>query len=55
MTLIEEAELERLRQRQLKEYNPGLKSLVGIQDQIEKILNDPDFDDESKHKVLCNL
>lgn len=55
MTLIEEGELERLRQRQLKEYNPGLKSLVSIQDQIEKILNDPEFDDESKHKVLCHL
>ena len=55
MTLIEEGELDRLRQRQLKDYNPGLKSLVNIQDQIESIINDPSHDDESKHKILCHL
>jgi hypothetical protein len=55
MTLIEEGELERLRQRQIKDYNPSLKSMVGVQDQIEKLLNDPELDHESKYKILCFL
>lgn len=55
MTLVEEAELERLRQRQIKEYNPNLKSLVHIQDQIEKLIDDPELDDEGKSKVLHHL
>ena len=55
MTLIEEAELERLRQRQIKEYNPNLKSLANVQAQIEKLLEDPELDDEGKSKVLHHL
>ena len=55
MTLIEEGELERLRQRQIKDYNPALKSLVFVQGQIEKLFNDSELDDESKHKILCFL
>ncbi|KAF0138706.1 MAG: hypothetical protein FD143_3619 [Ignavibacteria bacterium] len=55
MTLIEEGELERLRQRQIKDYNPALKSLGFVQDQIEKLFNDSELDDESKHKILCYL
>ena len=55
MTLIEESELERLRQRQIKDYNPALKSLVFVQDQIEKLFNDSELDYERKHKILCYL
>ena len=52
MTLIEEGELERLRQRQIKEYNPTLKSLSQIQEQIDSIFADPNLDDEGKMKML---
>ena len=38
MTLIEEAELDRLRQRQIKGDNPGLNILIENQDQIFKFL-----------------
>ena len=55
MTLIEEGELERLRQGQIKDYNPALKSLVFVQGQIEKLFDDSELDDESKHKILCFL
>ena len=55
MTLIEEGELERLRQRQIKDYNPSLKSLVFVQEQIERLFNDSELDDENKHKILCYL
>ena len=52
MTLVDEAELERLRQKQLKDYNPALKSLVSIQTAMESLLADPDLTDEEKHRIL---
>ena len=55
MALIEEAELERLRQRQIKEYNPSLRSLGQIQEQIEKLFDDPELTDEGKVKILSHL
>ena len=55
MTLIEEGELERLRQRQIKDYNPSLKSLVSVQEQIEKLFNDSELDDENKLKIMYYL
>ncbi|KAF0138366.1 MAG: hypothetical protein FD143_3669, partial [Ignavibacteria bacterium] len=36
MALVEEAELERLRQRQIREYDPALNNLAKIQDSILK-------------------
>ena len=38
MALVERAELERLRQRQIKEYNPVLSQLASIQGEIERVL-----------------
>ena len=55
MTLVEEAELARLRQRQIKDYNPTLRSLVSIQDQIQNIFDDSELHDESKLKILFHL
>ena len=55
MTLIEEAELDRLRQRQIKDYNPALNSLTKIQDQIFKIFDDKELTDEGKCKILAQL
>ncbi|KAF0143334.1 MAG: hypothetical protein FD143_3436 [Ignavibacteria bacterium] len=55
MALVEEAELERLRQRQIKEYSPALKSLTQIQEQIEKLFDEPTLTDEAKSRILSNL
>ncbi|KAF0138624.1 MAG: hypothetical protein FD143_3634 [Ignavibacteria bacterium] len=55
MTLVEEAELDRLRQRQIKDYNPSLKSLVKIQEQIDNIFQDSELGDDSKSKILAHL
>ena len=55
LTLVEEGELERLRQRQIKEYEPTLKSLTATQENIQKLFDDPDLDDEGKFKVLTAL
>ena len=55
MTLVEEAELDRLRQRQIKDYNPALNSLTKIQDQIFKIFDDKELTDEGKCKILAQL
>ena len=48
MTLIEEAELDRLRQRQINEDNPALNSLTKIQDRIFKIFQNSYVSDEGK-------
>ena len=53
MTLVEEAELDRLRQRQIKDYNPALNSLPKIQDPIYKIFDDKEWTDEGKCKILA--
>ena len=55
MALVDEAELERLRQRQIKEYSPALRSLGQIQEQIEKLFDDPELTDEGKCKILSHL
>ena len=40
MTLVEEPEFDRLRQRQIKDYNPVLNALTKIHDQIIKIFDE---------------
>ena len=55
MTLVEEAELDRLRQRQIKDYNPDLNSLTKIQDQIFKSFHDKELTDEGKCKIIAHL
>ena len=55
MTLLEKAELERIRQRQIKDYNPILSHLVKTQDEIEKLFDDPKLTDEAKCKILAHL
>ena len=55
MTLVEESELDRLRQRQIKDYNPALNSLTKIEDQIFKIFDDKELTDEGKCKILAQL
>ena len=55
MTLVEEHELDRLPQRQIKYYNPALNSLTKIQDQIFKIFDDKELSDEGKCKILAQL
>ena len=48
MTHIEEAKLERLRQRQIKDYNAAVNSLAKIRDQICKIFPDNEVTDTGK-------
>ena len=55
MTLVEETELGRLRERQIKDYNPSLNSLTKIQDQIFQIFDDKELPDEGKCKIIAQL
>jgi hypothetical protein len=55
MSLVEEAELERLRQRQIREYDPSLNNLAKIQENIMKLFEAPDMSDEVKYKILVSL
>ena len=41
MTLVDEGELDRLKQNQIKDYNPTVKSMVDIQNQINQIFEQP--------------
>ena len=52
MNLVEDAELDRLNQRPINEYNPGLNSFTKIQDQIFKIFDDYELSDERKRKII---
>ena len=52
MTLIERAELDRLRQRQIKEYNPILSQLAGIQEEIERVLRTSQLSIEDRVGIL---
>ena len=55
MNLIKEAELDGHHQRQIKEYNPALNSLIKSQDHIFKIFDDKELTDEGKCKILAQL
>ena len=59
MTHVEEAEWDRLRQRQIKDYYPVLNSLTKIQDQIFKNFDDKELTDSSITtailSTLCTL
>ena len=52
MALVERAELDRLRQRQIKEYNPILSQLAGIQEEIERVLRTSQLSIEDRVGVL---
>ena len=55
MTLVDEGELDRLKQNQIKDYNPTVKSMVDIQNQINQIFEQPQLTDEDKFKLLSHL
>ena len=55
MTMVDEAELERLKQRQIKEYNPVLKTLVDLQAKINTVFDDKTLSPEEKLAQLANL
>ena len=55
MTLIEEAELDRLPHRQIKDYNPALNSLTKIQHQIFKKFYEKELSDEGKCKIIAQF
>lgn len=41
MMLLSQEEMERIKARQIKEYDPSLTALARIQDQLDTVLNDP--------------
>ena len=43
MTVVEEANLDRLRRCEIKDYNHALNSFTKIQDQIFKIFDDSEL------------
>lgn len=55
MTLIEESELARLRDKEITEYNPSIRSMTNIQTAIEKIFDDPSIPDDAKIKLINTL
>ena len=52
MVLLEAAELERLRQRQIKEYDPNLSAMARAQEQIDEILLNSKLSDEEKAALI---
>ena len=52
---MEEAELDLLRKRQIKDYKPALNSLTKMQDLIFKIFNDIELTAEGKCKIIEQL
>ena len=54
ITLIQEAELDRLHQRQIKDYNNALKSLTKSRTESLKFY-DSELSDEGKCKILAQL
>ena len=54
-TFIEEAQLDRLLERQIKKYNTALNSVTKIQDQLLKIFEDSELSDECKWKIITQL
>ena len=55
ITLVEDADLDRLRQRQINEYIPDLNSLPKIQDEIFKMFDDSELSDSGKWKIHDHL
>ena len=55
MTFVEDAELDGLRQRQIKDYNRALNSLTKMQVQIFKIFDDSELSHDGKYKILAQI
>ena len=55
MVLMEEAELDRMRQKQLKEYDPTLSAMGRAQSQIQEALTDDKLTDEEKLALLTEV
>lgn len=52
--ILEQAEVDRLRQRQLNDYSPELHTLVRLQDQIINILGREDLSAEEKLSLISS-
>ena len=50
--LIDEGELDRLQQRQLRDYSPELQSLANLQTQMAKVLARKDLSPQDKLSML---
>ena len=52
MTLIEEGEIQRLRQKQIKDYNPTLSALARFDEMIHNVFSNQKMGEDEKSKVL---
>lgn len=52
MILIEEAELDRLRQKQLRDYDPTLSAMARAQTDLEAIISNKDLTDDQKSALI---
>ena len=52
MVLLEQAEVERLRQKQLRDYNPTLSAMARAQGDLENILTNDDLTGDEKMTLL---
>ena len=50
--LVEQGELDRLRERQIRDYSPEIRSMVKIQDEIQQILLRTDLSPQQKLDLL---
>lgn len=55
MTLISEAELARMRDRQLTEYNPSVRAMTKLQSLIDKVFDEKALSPDEKQKILNTL
>lgn len=55
MVLLEEGEVERLRQKQIKEYDPTLGAMARAQIELEAVLGNHNLSDEEKLNLLNNV
>ena len=53
--LINRSELDRLRERKIREYNPTVQALARVEKNIEDVLSDPLSSNESKLQALTDL
>ena len=53
--LIDQAELDQMQQRQLRDYSPELHSMANMQRETSKVLDRKDIGFDEKLKLLCAI
>ncbi len=55
MVLLSQEEMERMRQKQIKEYDPNLRALARLQDEKETVLTDKQMSPDEALKIFQKL